>query len=270
MKLNISDLTKIVSFYAPPDYSCEWDNVGFQVGFAEKQVERIMCALEVTPEVINDAISEKVQALIVHHPLIFRPLSSITDQFPSGKMIMDMIRNEISLIAAHTNLDKSPYGTNKAVCKMMELIEPEFLAHESVEDGCIGFGMGYVGDLPLVQNLGSLGELIKEKLDVTSIQIIGDLNREIRRLAIVTGSAGDMVNHMDPDKVDCLLTGELNHHAALEARFRGLAVICAGHYATEVVGMNYFAGVLRENESIKKASVEILIAKNQLPPYEYL
>ena len=121
MRINSEKVIKILEQFAPVKYAQEWDNVGFQIGNLRRQIDKIMVALEVTDEVIDEAINQSVDLIIVHHPLIFKPLGKITDQDPIAKMAMKMIENHINLIVAHTNLDSSPIGTNAFLARQIGL-----------------------------------------------------------------------------------------------------------------------------------------------------
>lgn len=264
MKFYASDLNEIVASLAPPDLSCSWDNVGFQIGKRHRIIRRVLCALEVTPPIIKEAGKRKVQALVVHHPLIFRPASSITDATPSGRMILELIRSDLCLIVAHTNLDKSPYGTNRALAKLLGLKNLSFLEPESHPD----YGMGYLGNLTREISLKSFVNSLKRKLNITHARVVGDPGTRVKNVAVVTGAGGDALRNPEISRADVLVTGEIGHHAALDARITGPAVVCAGHFATEVVGMSYFAEVLARREKIRKAGVEIMVAGEQFPPFE--
>jgi dinuclear metal center YbgI/SA1388 family protein len=121
MRINSDKVIKILEQFAPEKHAQSWDNVGFQIGNARRQIDKIMVALEVTDEVINEAIDQSVDLIIVHHPLLFRPLSKIVDKDPIGQMIMKLIENRINLIVAHTNLDSSHLGTNAYLADQLNL-----------------------------------------------------------------------------------------------------------------------------------------------------
>ncbi|MBN2261118.1 MAG: Nif3-like dinuclear metal center hexameric protein [Clostridiales bacterium] len=112
MKINSKNVIKILEQFAPQKYAQEWDNVGFQIGNSDSQIDKIMTALEVTDEVIQEAIDESVDLIIVHHPLIFKSIKSVINSDPVGSMILKLIQNRINLIVAHTNLDSSEKGMN--------------------------------------------------------------------------------------------------------------------------------------------------------------
>jgi len=269
LNFTADDFAGVLESLAPSSLACSWDNVGFQIGSRKKTVRRVLCALEVTPDVLKEARDLKVQLLMVHHPLLFRPAASITDDTPVGRLVMEIIRLNLCLVVAHTNLDKSPHGTNRGLAECLGLCGIEFLEPETLAVGDTQYGMGCVGQLPREMTLGALARLVRRRLDAGGIQLIGEERKKVRRVAIVTGSGGEALGKKRLNGADVLVTGEINHHAALTALMDRIAVICAGHFDTEMIGMSYFARVLKNHPGLKKTGVEILVAKHQSSPYQY-
>src|SRR6185312_13803408 len=90
----------------------EGDPIGLQVGTLNKQINTVMIALDVMPNVVEEAIENQVDLIIAHHPLIYRPLKNLSTEQPSGKLIEKLIKHDITIYAAHTNLDVSSGGVN--------------------------------------------------------------------------------------------------------------------------------------------------------------
>lgn len=108
----VSDVLRVVHEIAPPHLAESYDNVGLQIGDPNAAVQKILVGLEVTKEFLKEADQTKADLLITHHPLIFLPIKSITEDKPGAQLIAEVIRSRRSLIAAHTNLDSVPNGTN--------------------------------------------------------------------------------------------------------------------------------------------------------------
>ncbi len=129
MKNNITRVSEIVAHLnkiANPALAYEWDNVGFQLGDANTEVKKILLTLDVTENAINKAIKENVDLIISHHPFIFRPIKKITNP-----IYLKLIKNNISVFCAHTNLDVIKKGVNSALAEKLELQNVEFLTTES-------------------------------------------------------------------------------------------------------------------------------------------
>ena len=112
MITSISKILKIIDQLAPFDTASSWDNSGLLLGGESKTVDRILIALDITEGVIDEAIEDGFDLIITHHPLIFSPLKHITLEDRIGKLLFRLIQNDIAVIAAHTNLDKSSVGIN--------------------------------------------------------------------------------------------------------------------------------------------------------------
>lgn len=121
MFVNGKHLAKLIEQQFPKHLAESWDNVGFQVGSPNGRVEKVMTALELTPEVLEEAIDKNVDLIIVHHPLIFKPLKSITDENEIGQMVRSLIQHKIGLYAAHTNLDAGKNGTGEFLANLLDL-----------------------------------------------------------------------------------------------------------------------------------------------------
>ena len=108
---------------APLESAEPWDNTGLQVGSAGYQVDKVLLALDVTAEVVDEAIDKKVQLIICHHPMLFRPLKQLRTDTPEGNLLAKLVRGNISVYAAHTNLDSAPGGVNDALATRLGLID---------------------------------------------------------------------------------------------------------------------------------------------------
>ncbi len=112
---------KLIEGLAPTYLAESWDNVGLQIGDRDRDVHKIMVCLEVTDAVIDEAVEKKVDMVITHHPLIFKPLKSICTHDPVGRMVHKLIQHNIILYCAHTNLDSAAGGTNDVFAKLLNL-----------------------------------------------------------------------------------------------------------------------------------------------------
>ncbi len=122
----VKDIVKKINEFADPGLAMEWDNVGLQVGLPENSVERVLLSLDVTDKVVEFAINNKIDLIVSHHPLIFRPIKKITnDRF------IKLIKNDIAVYCAHTNLDVIKKGVNYALAEKLQLKNLQFLSGET-------------------------------------------------------------------------------------------------------------------------------------------
>lgn len=119
--MKVWEISELLNQIAPYKTAYDFDNVGLLVGDQQQEVYKIMLALDAAPEVVEQAIAAKVQLLITHHPLIFKPLKSLTSDTPNGQLLLKLIQNNIALIALHTNLDIAPAGVNDQLAKIAGL-----------------------------------------------------------------------------------------------------------------------------------------------------
>ncbi len=120
-RIALSELASLLDRLIPPALAEEWDSVGLQVGRPESKVQRVLTALEVSRETLAEAVEAKAQALVVHHPLLFRPVGTLTERDATQQLAAEAIRRDIAVYTAHTNLDSVPWGTNGVLADLVGL-----------------------------------------------------------------------------------------------------------------------------------------------------
>jgi len=133
MASSVKDIIQIFETQASPKLAMDWDAVGLQVGAIDQKVNRIFVALDLTPETLDEAIKKKADLIMTHHPFIFHPLKNLRTDKLKGKMISRLIWNNISLYAAHTNMDIASGGLNDWAAGLMELEHISLLEETSSE-----------------------------------------------------------------------------------------------------------------------------------------
>ncbi len=117
----VGDILSALQGWAPPVIAWERDNVGLLIGRKDAHVERVLLCLDVTPDVVEEAVRERVQLIVAHHPVIFHPLKSLRTDSPHGAMLAQLLRHDIGVIAAHTNADATRFGLNHALAEKIGL-----------------------------------------------------------------------------------------------------------------------------------------------------
>ena len=200
---------------APPELAEGWDNVGLLVDAGE-EVSGILTTLDITPAVAEEAQARGCNLIVSHHPVIFDAMKRIgVDTLPG-----QMLRMGISAICMHTNMDAAPGGINDALAEILQIRDTEVFAN----------GCGRVGWVEETDTQ-SLARLCAERIG-PGVRFV-DAGRPIRRLAEVSGGGGSFWREALEMGADCLVTGEANHHVALDSLHAGLNLILAGHWATE-------------------------------------
>ena len=236
------DIMKVIEATYPKHAALEWDNVGLLVGRTEKEVKKIYVALDATDEVIEQAVAANADMLITHHPLLFSPLKKITDEHFIGGRVVKLLQHDISYYAMHTNYDVCGMADISAAILGLDGAETlEVTDKESME------GIGKVGDFSGPMSLQSCGEFIKEKFQLDSVKVFGDLSSTVQRVAICPGSGKRMTELALEKNADVLVTGDIGHHEGIDAVAQGLAIIDAGHYGLEHIFIEDMANYLRKN-----------------------
>lgn len=328
---------------APRCLAENWDNVGLLLGNPSQDVAKMRVVLDVTPEVAECAIADGVDLIVAHHPLIFHALNSIRYDLPQGRLIASLIKNDIAVYAAHTNLDTASGGVSDILAqhlnlqhigqlavgyseKLVKLVVFVPQSHADQVREAIGrAGAGYIGNyshctfqcegvgtfLPLAGTqpfigkegklehvaevrietimpdrisrkvvkamlrahpyeeaaydlyplnnvgkslglgrigtlekpilLGEFAQLVKKALQTKSVTVAGSTDKLVAKVAVCGGSGAGLIHKAAFAGADVLVTGDVKYHEAQDAVAAGLAIIDAGHFATErpVVGGIY-------------------------------
>ncbi len=231
-----------------PAEACDWDNVGLLVGSREKEVKKIMLALDATDEVIDQAVAAQADMLITHHPMIFRGMKRITDGDFIGRRVIKLIRHDISYYAMHTNFDV--YGMGEAVAERLGLISDGVLEYtgcrETEKLGIEELGIGKKGHLPEQMTVQECAKLIKERFGLSSVRFFGDPEKVVSYVAVSPGSGKSEIEPALEAGIELLITGDIDHHDGIDAVAQGLAVIDAGHYGLEHIFGEYMKQYLEK------------------------
>lgn len=228
--MKCSEIISILEEQSPEKFACDWDNVGLLVGDFEQEVQKIYIALDATEETIAEAVKEKADLLLTHHPMIFRGLKKVNSHDFTGKRVIKLIENHISCYAMHTNFDVK--GMAELAAQKMSLIDCQVLDITDLgEQG--PEGIGRVGDLPEEISLETCVRQVKEAFTVDMVKVFGDLSQKVKRAAICPGSGKSVISCALNAKAQVLITGDIDHHEGIDAASQGLAIIDAGHYGIE-------------------------------------
>lgn len=117
MKLNqlVGELNKWAPFALQESY----DNSGLLVGDANQEIEKILISLDITEEIVEEAVQGKFDLIISHHPIIFKGLKSLTGKTPEERVVLQAIKHDIAIVALHTNLDNVMHGVNAKIAEML-------------------------------------------------------------------------------------------------------------------------------------------------------
>lgn len=221
---------------SPTAFAEEWDNIGLLAGRRDKEVGTVYIALDATDDVIEEAVRLGADLLLTHHPLIFKKLSRVnTDDF-IGRRVYELIRNDISYYAMHTNFDVM--GMADAAADELSLADRQVL-NVTYEDDISKEGCGRVGKLGECMSVADLAELVKTKFHVPNVRIFGDLGDIVEVAAVMPGSGGSYICDALSAGADVMITGDIDHHEGIDAVAQGITIIDAGHYGIEKLFISY-------------------------------
>ncbi|RDW19213.1 Nif3-like dinuclear metal center hexameric protein [Oceanobacillus arenosus] len=364
-----NDIFHVIEDWAPKHLAYDWDNVGLQIGSYNKAVKKVMITLDVLESVVDEAIEKKADLIIAHHPLLFNPVKRINLDTPQGRTIHKLLSHQITVYAAHTNLDAANGGVNDMLCDLLgiqsrkNLIEVKsgnlykiavYVPISHADDvrnamseagaGHIGdyshctfqakgkgtfkplegtnpyigtkgelefvdevkietiaqeerlttivnqliaahpyeevaydifhlknegeaFGIGRIGTLSATMKLRDLCEHVKTTLEVPNMRVIGDLDKQVRKIAILGGSGEKYIHLARQNGADVYITGDMSFHVAQDAWQMGLQVIDAGHYIEKV--MKQATKLFLEKE-LDNDLIEIITSETSTEPFQFI
>ena len=229
--------------WAPTSLAESYDNVGLLVGDASIPIKKILVALDATEAVINEAILGEYNCIITHHPLIRDPLKNITTADATGRKIISLVKRNICLYTAHTNLDKAQGGVGDCLAeKIFDKKSLPALVKEPFSD-FIGFGR--IITLEEEISFGELLNHVKSVLDLGHVSYSGDISTKIKKVGMCGGSGMNFWQTAKDESCDAYITGDVKHHDALNALDAGLSLIDITHYSGENVIVNTIVSRLR-------------------------
>lgn len=330
----IQDLVGLIHKLYAPELAEDWDNVGLQVGDPGRALDRVMVALDPGLEAVEAARDAGAQALVTHHPLLFKPVKRLTPDDAVGKVLWAAVRDDVAIISAHTNLDCAvdglnswlaqkmgveqavplqavagdylklvvfvPVGHEDAVAdalfsagggqigaydqcsfrssgegtfrpgpgtqpyigtvgqrekaeevrletiipkrKLLRVLEKMQKAHPyeevaydllPLQNQVPGAGLGRIGRLAQQVSLGEFAARVKDSLGCDHLRLIGADQMPVRKVALCGGSGAFLLQTAHRQGADVLVTGDVKYHEARQAEELGIALIDAGHFATE-------------------------------------
>lgn len=258
-----SDIIKELDHLAPPSCACDWDNPGLLAGRAQKEVKKILVAVDVTTEVVEQALREQVDMIITHHPLVFRALKKINDQDFISRRIVQLLQADISYFAMHTNFDCAPGCMADLAAERIGIVNGGPLEVMGEMDGK-PIGIGKIGLLQECMTVAEVAELVKKAFGLPFVLLYGEkqVTGKISRAAVSPGAGGSMVSHALKAGAEVLITGDIGHHDAQDAAENHMAIIDAGHYGLEYIFISYVKNYLEDKFG---SAIEIVEAENAFP-----
>ncbi|MDO4178803.1 MAG: Nif3-like dinuclear metal center hexameric protein [Phascolarctobacterium sp.] len=250
----VQDICSIMESFAPTKLAMDWDNVGLMLGKKDREVKKILLALDLTQEVVDQALASEVQMIITHHPAIFKKISHVTDEQWQQSLLLTLAEHKIAVYSAHTNYDCALEGVNDCLANKLGLINIKTLEDET--------GLGREG-LVESTNLFDFACKVKRILACDYVTY-ADAHKNVQRVAVCGGAGGELISLCLAKGVDTLVTGDIKYHTAQDAVFQGLNIVDAGHQATERIAIEYLRARLEIYASMHGLDLEFTQANESL------
>ncbi|MFI6086878.1 Nif3-like dinuclear metal center hexameric protein [Streptomyces sp. NPDC051218] len=231
----LSEVIDALDALWPAQLAESWDAVGTVCGDPEAEISRVLFAVDPVQDIVDEAVKLGAQLLVTHHPLYLRGTTTVAASTFKGRVVHDLIKNDVALHVAHTNADRADPGVSDALAGALDLRIVRPLVPDPA-DTHGRRGLGRICELEHPLTLRELAARAAERLPATAqgIRVAGDPEQLIRTLAVSGGSGDSLFDDVRACGVDAYLTADLRHHPVSEARAQTpLALLDAAHWATE-------------------------------------
>jgi dinuclear metal center YbgI/SA1388 family protein len=240
----------------PISASEDWDNPGLISGSLDSEHSKVLVTVDITNEVLQEALDSHCTLVIAHHPLLLGGIDSLRQDLYKGALLAKAIKNDVSLFAAHTNADVVSGGVSDSLAKKFGIENTTAL------DGNPE-GHGRVGKIT-PQKLSKFLETIKKALPETArgISFIGNPEMQVQTVAVVAGSGMSFVNEVS---ADVFITSDIKHHPALDFKQQSnseKALVEISHYSAESI---WLEGVSKQ---LLASGLEVVISKTNTDPWD--
>ena len=262
-KPTANQLAEIIELRYPKSLAVEWDVVGFVTNNSNIEVNNILLTIDVTAEVIAEAIEKSIDLIISHHPLILDPNEISDIQTKRIQLRQKMEENNIALYVAHTNADIAQGGVNDSLAKVLGLQNVEAFGVEK---------MARKGKLTTQVTLREFVNFLKDKLPQVkgSIQVSGKLDSKVSKVGLCGGSGSSLLEEVRKEEVDVFVTADLKHHAVSDnENMNGPALVSVSHWASEWVWLPELEQQLKTDLAQKQFSSRIFISQISTDPWNF-
>jgi dinuclear metal center YbgI/SA1388 family protein len=240
--MQIREISDYLESIAPLSLQEEYDNSGLLIGSYEQQVESALITLDVTPEIVKEAIDKKCGLIISHHPLIFRGLKRITGQTYVEKAVALAIKNDIAVYAIHTNLDNVlKNGVNGKIAEKLGLQGVEVLSPSGDEPGR---GSGVVGGLPHLHSEKEFLEHLRDSMELKMIRHTPLTGQKVQKVAVCGGSGSFLLPRAMAAGAQFFVSADFKYHDFFNAEGR-IVIADIGHFESERFTMDLLADLMR-------------------------
>lgn len=260
--ITVNDINNFVDSLAHSYTKESWDNVGLLCGRRDKEVKKVLVALDPFSHVCEEAVAWGADVIVTHHPLIFQAIKAVNDDTQVGRSLLTLAENGIAAINAHTNLDKAPGGVNAVLAERLGLENVQVFQPEGTDENGNEIGLLRIGTVP-AQSLEEFAAHVKNALGCPGIRYVNG-GRPVHTVAVGGGSCGSALYEIAAD-CDTLVTADIKYNQFWDAKDMGINLIDAGHFYTE----NPVCTYLLEQLQAKFPEIEVKISETHADCMEF-
>lgn len=262
----VQRVIEAIEALAPRRLALEGDATGLQVGDPRAEVTRVLCTLDLTLAVAEEARALGAGLVVSHHAVVFRPLKELRTDGPGGRLLATLLKGDVAVYVPHTALDVARGGTNDALAARLGLGDVTVLERTG-RGADAELGIGRLGRLPAPGPALEVASRLKALLEAPYAHLVSrESTRRVERVAVLAGDGRRYVEAAAAAGADLLVTGDVDHHTALLALARGLALLDVGHWASERQASLLLADGLRG----RLPGVEVLESRVETQPFRVI
>ena len=246
--VKIKEIIVALERFAPLPLQEDYDNAGLQCGLTETEVSGALLCLDVTEEVLREAVDLGCNLVVSHHPLLFRGLKQVADTTLVQRCVRLAIQNDICIYSAHTNLDNAEDGVNFKMAEKLGLIDVQLLSPRAVTlpgGRNVKCGSGVLGYLPLGEDSLAFLQRVKQAFGIEALQHNALLERPVQSVAICGGAGDFMLDEALRAEADAFLTGEMHYHQWF-GHEQEIQIAVLGHYESEQYTREIFRRIIED------------------------
>lgn len=233
--MTVAEIYEKICERIPEELRESWDNDGLMCSSdSDKEVKRALVTLDVTENIVDYAVANNIDLIVSHHPLIFKPIASVTEDSHIARKVIKLIKNDVSVISLHTRADKVEGGVNDLLAEILGLRNAEPFGEG---------GLGRIGNLDEELTMEDFSYLLKGLLDCDGVKV-SDACIPVNRVAVVGGDGKGYVEEALKLGADTYVSGRIGYNVMEEAEEMGINLIEAGHFFTEHPVTSFFQSIL--------------------------
>ena len=251
--MKIIEVVNALERFAPLPLQAGYDNAGLQVGLTEAEVSGALLCLDVTEQVVEEAVARGCNLIVSHHPLIFHKLARVAGEDYVQQTVMRALQRHVTVVSMHTNMDSAPGGVNFKIAEKMGLQNPRFLgkrqnvevsaAKEGGSPVIVTGGEGVIGDFADPMAADDFIAMLKREFHVEYVCANQLLRRKISRCAVCGGAGAFLLSHAMAASADAFVTGEMHYHEYF-GHDQKIQIAVIGHYQSEQFTAELFRDII--------------------------